>query len=54
MAIERSIRSSGTRAGWAGFPGRRQLAALLHRLWKLSTAPDYGWSISRAEIGNRD
>jgi len=34
------------------FPGRRQVAAAAHRLWKLSVERTDAWSISDAELGN--
>ena len=35
------------------FPGRRQVAAAAHRLWKLSADRNDAWSISDAELGNQ-
>lgn len=51
--IERQLRTSGA-GGSVGsdFPGRRQLAAAFHRLWKLCRPRDDAWSVSDAEIGN--
>ena len=52
-AIEAHLRESGgTAGGFADFPGRRQLAAAFHRLWKLCLPRDDAWSVSDAEIGN--
>lgn len=34
------------------FPGRRHLAAGLHRLWKLFRQRDDAWSVSNANLGN--
>ena len=36
----------------SNLPGRRQLAAALHRLWKLLAPRPEGWSVSDAELGN--
>lgn len=52
-AIERQLREGGGPEGLlSGFPGRRQLAAALHRLWKVCLPRDDAWSVSDAEIGN--
>ena len=52
-AIERRLRESGGPGGFpSDFPGRRQLAAAFHRLWKLCLPRDDAWSVSDAEIGN--
>ena len=52
-AIERQLRTSGAPGNLGpDFPGRRQLAAALHRLWKLCLPRDDAWSVSDAEIGN--
>jgi hypothetical protein len=34
--------------------GRWLLAAVFHRLWKLSQPRSTGWSVSRSELGNFD
>jgi FkbM family methyltransferase len=53
VAIERQLRASGGPGSFASdFPGRRQLAATFHRLWKLCLPRDDAWSVSDAEIGN--
>ena len=49
--IDQRIRRSGGGPARA-FPGRRQIAAVLHRLWKLVRPRDDSWSISRADLGN--
>ena len=36
----------------SSLPGRRQLAAVFHRLWKMCLPRDDAWSVSDAEIGN--
>jgi FkbM family methyltransferase len=52
-AIDRHLRESGRPAGArSDFPGRRHLAAVFHRLWKLCLPRDDAWSVSDAEIGN--
>lgn len=52
-AIERQLREGGGPEGFlSGFPGRRQLAAALHRMWKVCLPRDDAWSVSDAEIGN--
>jgi FkbM family methyltransferase len=51
--IERQLRENGGPPGvLSDFPGRRQLAAAFHRLWKLCLPRDDSWSVSDAEIGN--
>ncbi|MFB3853304.1 MAG: FkbM family methyltransferase [Vicinamibacterales bacterium] len=51
--VERRLRESSRRRGLR-FPGRRHLAAALHRLWKLALQPDDAWSVSRATLGNQE
>jgi FkbM family methyltransferase len=52
--IESALHAAGEREfGRAGFPGRRPLAAALHRLWKMLRPRDEGWSVSNAQLGNR-
>jgi len=52
-AIERQLRESSRPGGFpSDFPGRRQLAAAFHRLWRLCLPRDDAWSVSDAEIGN--
>jgi hypothetical protein len=52
-AIERRLNPTGERSGpLPGFPGKRYLAATLHRLWKLCLDSDKAWSVSDAELGN--
>lgn len=52
-AIERQLREGGGPEGFlSGFPGRRQLAAALHWMWKVCLPRDDAWSVSDAEIGN--
>jgi FkbM family methyltransferase len=53
------VESRITAAGQPGdgvpeFPGRRQLAAVFKRLWKACRPPADGWSVSDAEVGNRE
>jgi len=50
--IERRLRESGERRG-TDFPGRRLLAAALHRLWRLCLQRDEAWSVSGAKLGNQ-
>jgi FkbM family methyltransferase len=50
--IEQRLRESGGRQG-LNFPGRRYVAAALHRLWRLCLLRDDAWSVSRATLGNR-
>jgi FkbM family methyltransferase len=38
--------------GTTRFPGRRHVAAVLHRLWKILRPRDQGWSVSGARLGN--
>jgi hypothetical protein len=53
VAIDRQLRANGGPGSVASdFPGRRQLAAMFHRLWKLCLPRDDAWSVSDAEIGN--
>ena len=53
--IERRIRERGEGHGPLPlFPGRRRLASVLRRLWKVCRVPNEGWSVSDAGIGNRD
>jgi hypothetical protein len=33
-------------------PGRRYVAAILHRLWKVFRQRDDSWSVSNANLGN--
>ena len=52
-AIERHLRLASAPAGLlARFPGQRQVAAVLHRLWKICVPRDDGWSVSRSRLGN--
>jgi hypothetical protein len=52
-AVLRIIREAGaTAAQPPRFPGRRRVASMLHRLWKLVRERSEGWSVSEAEIGN--
>jgi FkbM family methyltransferase len=52
--IEAQLRGlAGQQFARAEFPGRRPLAAALHRLWKLLRPRDEGWSVSSARIGNK-
>jgi FkbM family methyltransferase len=51
--IETQLRDAGEREfGRTEFPGRRPLAAVLHRLWKIFQPRDRGWSVSSAQLGN--
>jgi FkbM family methyltransferase len=51
--IEAELREAGEREfGRAEFPGRRPLAAALHRLWKIIRPRDDGWSVSNPYLGN--
>jgi FkbM family methyltransferase len=50
--IEQRLRESGGRQG-RKFPGRRHLAAALHRLWRLCLQRDDAWSVSKATLGNQ-
>lgn len=53
--IEEQLRAAASDAGpLPKFPGRRQVAAAAHRLWKLSADRNDAWSISDAELGNQD
>jgi FkbM family methyltransferase len=53
--IERRLRAGGEPAGpLPMFPGRRRVASVLRRLWKICRVPNEGWSVSDAGIGNRD
>lgn len=51
---ERRLRTGETAGALDNLPGRRIVAATLHRLWRLCVPRDDSWSISRAEIGNLD
>jgi FkbM family methyltransferase len=50
--IERAL-LSGADDDLPAFPGRRQVAAAAHRLWRLSAERNDAWSISDAELGNQ-
>lgn len=51
--IEAALQEAGEREfGRAEFPGRRPLAAAVHRLWKMIRPRDDGWSVSNANLGN--
>jgi FkbM family methyltransferase len=50
--IERRLREGGGRNPSTTFPGRRQLAAMLHRLWRVVRSRDDSWSVSGANLGN--
>ena len=53
-AIEGQLCTAASDAGpIPKFPGRRQVAAAAHRLWKLSADRNDAWSISDAELGNQ-
>ncbi len=52
-AIEKCLLVTGRRRG-LGVPGRRHLAATLHRLWKWCAPRDDAWSVSKAALGNHD
>ncbi|HJR58827.1 MAG TPA: FkbM family methyltransferase [Vicinamibacterales bacterium] len=53
--IERRLREAGEHHGpLPAFPGRRRLASVLRRLWKVCRVPNEGWSVSDAGIGNLD
>jgi len=53
-AIEARLHEGGNRQGM-DFPGRRAIAAALHRLWRLSVRPDpSSWSVSKSSLGNQD
>jgi hypothetical protein len=53
--IEARIGEAGRPGGTVPrFPGRRQLAAIFKRLWKACRLPAEGWSISDAQVGNRE
>ena len=53
-AIEGQLSTAASDAGpMPKFPGRRQVAAVAHRLWKLSADRNDAWSISDAELGNQ-
>jgi FkbM family methyltransferase len=52
-SIERELRTAGARDfDRTDFPGRRPLAAAVHRLWRLLRPRDDGWSVSNAHLGN--
>ena len=52
-AISAALLTAGANAAQPPrFPGRRRVASLLHRLWKLVRERSEGWSVSEAEIGN--
>jgi FkbM family methyltransferase len=48
--IEQQLRKTTARS--IAIPGRRQLAAAFHRLWKVLASRSEGWSVSDAELGN--
>jgi FkbM family methyltransferase len=48
--IERQLRETTARS--IAIPGRRQLAAAFHRLWKVFASRSEGWSVSDPELGN--
>jgi FkbM family methyltransferase len=50
--IEKRLREGGEPAGRGRFPGRRQLAAAAHWLWKHLVQRDDAWSVSDAKLGN--
>lgn len=51
--IDAKLREAGEREfARAEFPGRRPLAAVLHRLWRMIRPRDDGWSVSNAHLGN--
>ncbi len=53
--VDRWLRTSGGQIASSPFPGQRFLAAMLHRLWKLTrprAATTDAWSVSDAELGN--
>jgi len=51
--IETQLRDAGAREfARAAFPGRRPLAAILHRLWRVFQPRDEAWSVSNANLGN--
>ncbi len=51
--IDAQLREAGEREfARAEFPGRRPLAAVLHRLWRMIRPRDDGWSVSNAHLGN--
>jgi FkbM family methyltransferase len=53
MTIEQRLRESGgSQQPARAFPGRRRLAAALHRLWQLCLPRDDAWSVSNAKLGN--
>ena len=53
--IETQLREAGEREfARTEFPGRRPLAAVLHRLWKIFQPRDDAWSVSNPELGNHD
>jgi hypothetical protein len=53
--IEARIAEAGQPGtGVPRFPGRRHLAAIFKRLWKVCRPPVDGWSVSDAEVGNLD
>lgn len=53
--IAHRLRQRGEHHGpLPAFPGRRRLASVFRRLWKLCRLPNEGWSVSDAGIGNRD
>jgi FkbM family methyltransferase len=52
-AIEQQLRAHADSHGsLPKFPGRRHLAAALHRLWERCREPREAWSISDADLGN--
>ena len=51
--IETELRTAAARDfDRTDFPGRRPLAAAVHRLWRLLRPRDEGWSVSNAHLGN--
>lgn len=53
--LERRLVEQGAPVGsLPAFPGRGRVASALWRLWKACRLPNQGWSVSDAEIGNRD
>jgi hypothetical protein len=54
-AIDHRIRiGAASASAWRSLPGRRGLAAVLRRLWRICRIPHEGWSVSDPEIGNLD
>jgi FkbM family methyltransferase len=51
--IEQRLRAGGVASGPVPqFPGRRALAAALHRLWRIFLPRDDAWSVGNAKLGN--